>query len=93
MHDKNHTQISHFLSQEQAKQQQECLQNVFDAQPDGIIILSERLKKKATKKKNDNNFQESSDIDSSSSDLYGDNSYISPSIASFINPTETAGED
>ena len=31
VHDKQYNQIKHFLSLEQAKQQQKCLQNVFDA--------------------------------------------------------------
>ena len=52
VHKKHYSQISHFLFEEQAKQQQECLQNVFDSQPDGVIILSKPLepKKLANKK-------------------------------------------
>ena len=31
-----------FLQTEQSKKQQKCLQNVFDNQSDGVIILSKR---------------------------------------------------
>ena len=58
VHDKQYTQIKHFLALEQAKQQQNCLQNVFDAQPDGVIILSKRLK---PKKSGQNDTEESSE--------------------------------
>ena len=46
IHNKRHTEVTHFIAIEQAKNQQSCLQNVFDKQPDGVIILSKRLKPK-----------------------------------------------
>lgn len=43
IHDNRKIQITRFIAQERAKKQQECLQNIFDKQPDGVIILSKPL--------------------------------------------------
>ena len=33
-----------------AKKQQQCIQNIFDQQPDGVIILAQPIKQEASKK-------------------------------------------
>lgn len=40
IHDQRKTQIRNFIASERVKSQQVFLQNIFDKQPDGIIILS-----------------------------------------------------
>ena len=60
IHDQRKTQIRHFIAQERAKKQQECLQSIFDKQPDGVLILSKPLdsaKTTATAKGSDINCQ------------------------------------
>lgn len=45
IHDNRKTQIMRFIAQKRAEQQQEYLQNIFDKQPDGVLILSKPLEK------------------------------------------------
>ena len=44
LHDKRRTEVTQFLQNEISTEQQDCLQKVFDTQPDGIIILSKRIR-------------------------------------------------
>ena len=43
LHSNRKTELTLFLEQELTRMQQQCLQNIFDAQDDGIVILSKKI--------------------------------------------------
>ena len=43
VHKERANQVTIFVEQAKTKKQQECLQNVFDALEDGVVILSEKI--------------------------------------------------
>ena len=80
------------------------MQNVFDNQSDGVIILSKPIPKPTTKKKepekneeNKNMPEDAKDKDyEDESDLFEQNETMNNadgSFASFVNPTETQGDE
>ena len=91
--------LQRLLEQEKSNKQQEYLQSLFDNQPDGVIILTQQtasLKppdKTASTKPPDNKPLEQEDSESYFQSSYASASHLDSGFPSFVNPTETAGQE